>query len=80
MGRGGGVQDDTKIILARHDERIADLENWRDRQYKTLEGIQQELKQLREDYHNRPTWAVTVLISLLGTAAGSMAVFIITSM
>ena len=74
------MSDETKIILARHDERIGDLEAWRDRQYQTLEAIQQELKQLREDYHNRPTWAVTVLISLLGTAAGSMAVFIITTM
>lgn len=72
--------DNTEATLARHDERISDLEQWRDRQHKTLDGIQQDLKELRQEYDRRPTWSVTIIISILGTATGSMAVFIVTNL
>lgn len=69
-----------KIDLARHDERIQDAEEWRAKQNETLQEIQKELKRMREDFGNRPTWAVTALVGLLSTACGSMAIYIITNM
>lgn len=67
-----------KVDLARHDERIRDTEEWRVKQNGTLQEIQKELKQLRQDWGTRPTWTVMVVVSLLSTLCGSMAIFIIT--
>lgn len=67
-----------EVVQGRHDERISDLEDWRVKQNGTLAEIQKELKALREDFGSRPTWAVTVLIGLLSTLCGSMAIYIIT--
>ncbi len=69
---------DLQVSLARHDERLDDLEEWRKKQNGTLQKIQEELQQLRQDFGKRPTWTVTVLIGILSTACGSMAVYIIT--
>lgn len=67
-----------RVELARHDERIQDIDDWRKKQNEALQEIRNELKQMREDFGTRPTWAVTVLIGLLSTLCGSMAVYIIT--
>jgi hypothetical protein len=69
-----------RVDLARHDERIRDTEEWRAKQNGALNEIRLELKQMREDFGKRPTWGVTVLIGILSTACGSMAVFIITKL
>lgn len=69
---------DLQINLARHDERLDDIEEWRTKQNGLLQKIQDELQQLRQDFGQRPTWSVTILIGLLSTACGSMAVYIIT--
>ncbi|MEW6047452.1 MAG: hypothetical protein AB1609_13380 [Bacillota bacterium] len=52
-----------EVEIARIDERVSDLEEWRNKQNSLLEEIQRELRRLREDWGRRPTWAVTVLIS-----------------
>lgn len=67
-----------KVELARHDERIQDTDEWRKKQNGALQEIRNELKRMREDYGTRPTWTVTVLIGILSTLCGSMAVYIIT--
>lgn len=72
------MSQDVVVELARHDERLADLEEWRDKQNEALDDIRKELKKLSQTYFNRPTWAVTVLIGILSTVCGSMAVFIVT--
>jgi len=69
-----------EIILARHDERISDLEEWRRSQGKTLEKINQKLDDIERIYGSRPTWAVTIILSILSTATGTMAIFIITNL
>lgn len=71
---------DTEITLARHDERISDLEEWRKSQGKTLERINQKLEEIEKDYANRPTWTVALMLSMLSTATGTMAIYIITNL
>lgn len=67
-----------EVELARHDERLNDIENWKTKQNGTLEKIQNELQHLREDWGKRPTWTVTTVIGVLSTLCGSMAVYIVT--
>ncbi|MEW6048887.1 MAG: hypothetical protein AB1609_20850 [Bacillota bacterium] len=67
-----------EVEVARIDERVSDLEEWRVRQNGLLAEIQKDLRRLREDWGRRPTWAVTVLISLLSSACVGMALYIIT--
>lgn len=67
-----------EVEIARIDERVSDLEEWRNKQNSLLEEIQRELRRLREDWGRRPTWAVSVLISLLSSACVGMALYIIT--
>lgn len=69
-----------EITLARHDERISDLEEWRKSQGKTLEKINQKLDDIERLYGNRPTWAVTIILSILSTVTGTLAVFVITNL
>ncbi len=64
--------------LGRHDVRIESLEKSRDKTEKTLDSINSELKSLRLDYAHRPTWTVTVVLGILTTLVGSLAVYIVT--
>lgn len=63
---------------ARHDERLSMVENNIKKQNGTLSEIRKELQALRVDYANRPSWPVTVLMTILSTVTGSLAVYIIT--
>jgi len=72
------VSANLEVEIARIDERVSDLEEWRNKQNSLLEEIQRELRRLREDWGRRPTWAVSVLISLLSSACVGMALYIIT--
>lgn len=67
-----------EVEIARIDERVSDLEEWRVKQNGLLAEIQKELRRLREDWGRRPTWAVTTIISLLSSACVGMALYIIT--
>ncbi|MEW6047861.1 MAG: hypothetical protein AB1609_15515 [Bacillota bacterium] len=62
-----------EVEVARIDERVSDLEEWRVKQNGLLADIQKDLRRLREDWGRRPTWAVTVIISLLSSACVGMA-------
>lgn len=66
-----------EVEIARIDERVSDLEEWRARQNGLLAEIQKELRQLREDWGRRPTWPVAVLISLLSSACVAMLTYIL---
>jgi hypothetical protein len=61
--------DELAITVARHDERLTDIEDWtRDherRQNGSLEKIHAELAELRRMYAGRPTWAVSLTITTL---------------
>lgn len=69
-----------ETTIARHEERIKDLEEWRDEERAVLKELQNEMKQLREDYAGRPTWPVTIVISILSTLVGTMIVYIVTNL
>jgi sugar-specific transcriptional regulator TrmB len=72
--------NDLQEAIGRHDERIEALEKFRDKTEKTLESIDNELKNLRVDYANRPTWVVTIVITIMSTLVGTLAVYIITNL
>lgn len=63
---------------ARHDERLDVVERSIEKQNGTLKDIRDELQKLRIDYANRPSWPVTVIVTVLSTLAGSLAVYVIT--
>lgn len=65
--------------IGRHDVRIKALEDFRDKAEDTLAGIKDELQKLRIDYANRPTWVVSIVITIMTTLVGTMAVYIITN-
>ena len=67
-----------KTVLARHDERIQSLEEWRKDHGRVLEKIDQRLERLEQTYGSRPTWAVTIIITLLTSLVGTLATYIIT--
>ena len=67
-----------EVEIARIDERVSDLEEWRIKQNGLLAEIQKELRRLREDWGRRPTWAVTTIISLLSSVCVGMTLYIIT--
>lgn len=69
-----------EVEVARIDERVSDLEEWRVKQNELLAEIQRDLRRLREDWSQRPTWAVTVIISLLSSACGIMATYILAAL
>lgn len=67
-----------EVEVARIDERVSDLEEWRVKQNGLLAEIQKDLRRLREDWGRRPTWVVTVMISVLSSACVGMALYILT--
>lgn len=76
-----------KVELARHDERIQDHERWQKAQNGSLKEIRQELEEIKgklqdmkDDFGNRPTWSVTVVITALSTFCVGMAVYIVTNL
>ena len=71
-------QFNLEIKVAQLDERIANLEKWQIKQNGLLTEIQHDLRRLREDWAQRPSWAVALLISLLSSACVGMALYIIT--
>jgi hypothetical protein len=72
--------NEMKIQLARHEVQIGNLEsNFKD-QNNMLKDIQNELKQLVQGLGNRPSWLVTIVISGLLTAVGTLAMYILTSL
>lgn len=74
------MEESLHVIVARQDERIADLEEWRIKQNGTLEKIQNELQRLREDFGKRPTWGVTVIITTLSTMVSALGVYVLTNL
>jgi hypothetical protein len=69
-----------EIEIARHDERIRDIEDWRAKQNGTLAEIRKELKEIRALYDARPSWSVTIIISFLATVASGSIMFIVSSL
>ena len=53
-----------KVTAARHDERILALEQWRKEHGKEHAIIMETLEAIR----NRPSWAVTVVITSMASA------------
>ena len=43
------------------------------------DNFEKELKTMREDFGKRPTWSVLIVITMLSTLCGSMAIYIITN-
>lgn len=68
------------VTLARYDERIGDLEEWRSKLNGTIESVRTEVHLLRVDHANRPTWSVAIILSILSTTVGTMAVYIVTKL
>lgn len=66
-----------KIQLARHEVQISNLEGNLQEQSGMLKDIQNELKQLVTTLSNRPSWFVTIILSGLLTAIGTMAMYIL---
>lgn len=66
-----------EVEVARMDERVSGLEDWR----KTLNGlvgeIKKELQSLRLDWGKRPTWAVTIVLTVLSSLCVGLASYII---
>ncbi len=74
--------DDLAIEVAKHGERLDDLEDWRDKHEKkqngSLEKIWAELDALRRDFAGRPTWAVTMILTSLSSLVVALATFLLT--
>ena len=72
------MQSDLEVKVAQIDERVTSLEKWQVKQNGLLTEIRHDLRQLREDWAQRPTWVVALLLSLLSSACVGMALYIIT--
>ncbi|MGB9866701.1 MAG: hypothetical protein ACPLPR_02180 [Bacillota bacterium] len=71
-----------EAVLARHDERITNLEDWRDeherKQNSSLEKIFAKLDMLSSELSGRPTWAVSTMITTLSSLSVGLAVYLLT--
>jgi len=74
--------EELAVTVARHDERITDLETWRGdherKQNGSLEKIWTELDALRREFAGRPTWAVTMILTSLSSLVVALATFLLT--
>ncbi len=65
------MAEELAVVVGRHDERLTGLEDWRadheKRQNGSLEKIWVELKEMRIEYSHRPTWLVTLALSVMGS-------------
>jgi hypothetical protein len=64
--------------IAVHTERLDNIEAYQEKQNGSLQSINRELKMLRTDFGNRPSWVVTIVITILSTLCTGMAVYILT--
>lgn len=69
-----------EVALAKMEERVDNLEKRMEKHEELLEAIRAEVQQLREDFGRRPTWPVTIAVTILSTLTGSMAMYIITNL
>lgn len=53
-----------EVIVGRHDERITDLENFREKHEKEHIRLLQTLERIQ----NRPSWGVTIAITSMASA------------
>ena len=66
-----------EVEVARMDERVSGLEDWRKTLNGLIEEIKKELQSLRLDWGNRPTWAVTIILTALSSLCVGLASYII---
>lgn len=69
-----------EVALAKMEERVDNLEKRMEKHEELLEAIRAEVQKLREDFGRRPTWPVTIAVTILSTLTGSMAMYIITNL
>lgn len=62
----------------RHDEQIIELQKRMSSSEKIFEQIRGELREIREVLLGRPTWLVSIVLTLLTSAVLALAVFVIT--
>lgn len=74
------IVSDLQIKQARHDERIQDLEDWKCSQDEILKDINKKIEKITKSLDARPSWAVTIVLTILATICGSMTLYIITNM
>jgi hypothetical protein len=67
-----------EMAVAVHTERLDNIEAYQEKQNGTLAKIQNELQLIRKDFGNRPSWVVTIVITILSTLCTGMAVYILT--
>lgn len=72
------MTDNLEVTVARLDERVSDIEEWRVKLNGNIEGIRKELQQIREDWGRRPTWGLSLAVTCLASALATLATYIIT--
>lgn len=73
--------DDLAVVVARHGQRLDDLEERLDRhetkQNGSMDKVWTELKGIREDLAGRPTWGTALVITTLASAVVGLAMFVV---